>query len=318
MAGGLKGSLYWPLYAVLIFILLAGCMGSGGEGLTEAEEKELANQSFAYIEEVFLKPQSFTGEFKGIEPYGEELYVLNFTFGGRGMPQTPTHAYITSSGQMFIISQIVDTAELPEMPAPTESPAPTEPERADVSIGGDKCLGSEAAPVTIIEFSDYQCPYCQKFWEQTMPQIKSEYIDTGKVKFIYRDFPLGFHANAQKAAEATECASEQDRFWEMHDKVFGGMGEWSSGDVVNITKRYASELELDADEFADCLDTGKYTEEVQKDMADGAAAGVSGTPAFFVNGILLAGAHPFETFKQVIEDELADGGADSTISGTCG
>lgn len=317
----------WKYTIILIAIFLAGCLGSDKEDtsstskiLTEAEEEELGNQTFTYIREVFLKPQGLDGEFLSIEPpFGEdveELYVVNFTFGGRGMLQTETQAYVTSSGKLIFIQQIIDTTELPphtETPAPTEVPEQT---RAVVSIDDDYCLGQEDAPVTIIEFSNYQCSWCQHFWSQTLPQIKSEYIEAGKVKFVYRDF-AGGNANAQKAAEATECAGDQEKFWEMHDKVFEGQGEWSGGDVVNITKRYASELGLDEDEFADCLGTGKYAEEVQKDLQDGARAGVSGTPAFFVNGIFVTGSKPFEVFKQIIDSELANNGSASTISGTC-
>lgn len=317
-------------YAVLfIAIFLVGCLGSDQEDvcisdedttkLTKTEEMELGSQTFNYIRHVYLIPQGLDGEFESIEPSGEDLYVLNFTFGGGGgMPETQTQAYVTSGGKL-ILGQAVDASELPETPTPTETPAPTEPTRAVVGIDDDYCLGSEDAPVTIIEFSDYQCTYCQRFWAQTLPLIKSEYIETGKVKFVYRDLPLEFHANAQTAAEATECAGDQENFWEMHDKVFGGMSEWSgSGDPAVIFKNYASELELDVDTFADCLDSGKYTEEVQKDLQDGAKAiGGLSTPAFFIDGIFVGGAQPFSVFKQIIDSELATNGSASTITGTC-
>jgi protein-disulfide isomerase len=320
-------------YAVLLIaIFLVGCLGSGNEDvctsggdtakLTKTEELVLGSNTFNYIRQVYLIPQGLESEFKSIEPYGE-MYIINFTFGGRGgMPQTPVQAYVTSDGKLFLMNNqycpIVDTTRLPE---PTEAPAPTQaPEqlRVTVDIDDDYCLGQEDAPVTIVEFSDYQCPYCQRFWAQTLPQIKSEYIDTGKVKFIYRDFPLGFHPNAQKAAEATECAGDQEKYWDMHNKIFGQLNGWSgSGDAATIFKGYASDLELDSDAFADCLDTGKYEEEVQKDLAAGSAAGVSGTPAFFVNGIFIGGAQEFSTFKQIIESELAENGSSSTITGSC-
>ena len=327
MVDRLKGLPRKPLAIILIAIFLVGCVDSGrestgvmNEGAAPLTEDELANRTIEYIREAFLNPQGLDGEFKSIEPLDEELYVVNFTFGRGNMPQTQAQVYATSSGKLMQLVA-VDITKPPETAAPTETPEPTEPAeptRADVSIDGDQCLGSEDAPVTIIEFSDYQCSYCQRFWAQTLPEIKEEYIDTGKVKFVYRDFPLGFHANAQKAAESTECANDQEKFWEMHDKVFGGMSEWSGRDVANITKRYASELGLDEAEFASCLDSGKYTEEVQKDMQDGAKAGVTGTPAFFVNGIFVGGAQSFAAFKQIIDSELADNGSASTITGTCG
>ncbi len=321
MANRLKVLPRKPLYAtILIAILFAGCVGGTDKGAAPVlTEDEVANKTIEYVIEAFLKPQGLDGEFKSIEPIDEDLYVVNFTFG-MGMMQREEQVYVTSGGRL-ILGQEFDITEPPETQPPPETAEPTEPPepiRADVSIDGDQCLGSEDAPVTIIEFSDYQCSFCARFWEQTLPQIKEEYIDTGKVKFVYRDFPLGFHGNAQKAAEATECANDQEKFWGMHDKVFEGQGEWGGGDAVTIFKGYAAELELDEDEFADCLDSGKHTGEVQKDMEDGMAAGVQGTPAFFIDGIFVSGALPFEAFKQIIDVELANNGADSTISGTCG
>jgi protein-disulfide isomerase len=174
----------------------------------------------------------------------------------------------------------------------------------DVSADDDPAKGDKNAPVTIIEFSDFQCPFCARFHTQTLPQIKSKYIDTGKVKLVYRDFPLtSIHPNAEPAAEASECADEQGKFWEMHDLLFEKQDEWSDIGISKF-KDYAKELNLDADKFNKCLDSSKYKDEISKDMQDGVAAGVQGTPAFFVNGILLSGAQPFTAFDQVIQQEL--------------
>ena len=164
----------------------------------------------------------------------------------------------------------------------------------------DAYKGDVDAPVTIVEFSDFECPFCTRFYTQTLPQIEEQYIDTGKVKFVYRDFPLGFHSNAQKAAEAAECAGDQDQYWEMHDLLFD---KGVSGGVSSF-KQYASDLGLDTDDFDDCLDSNKYESEVKKDLADGSAAGVSGTPGFIVNGKLISGAQPFSVFQQAIESAL--------------
>jgi len=169
-----------------------------------------------------------------------------------------------------------------------------------ISIDNDAVLGDDDAPITIIEFSDYECPFCTRFYLNTLPQIKSEYIDTGKVKLIYRDYPLGFHANAQKAAEAAECAGEQGKYYEMHDKLFD---EGVNGGVSSF-KQYAKEIGLNAGEFNECLDSGEMASEVQKDFQDGQRVGVRGTPTFFINGQYLSGAQPFEVFKQVIEEKL--------------
>jgi len=165
----------------------------------------------------------------------------------------------------------------------------------------DPVLGEDNAPVTIIEFSDFQCPYCARFREQTFDQIKENYIDTGKVKFVYRDFPLSsIHPMAQKAAEASECADEQGKFWEYHDKIFAGQSSLS----IDNLKQWANDLGLDTAKFNSCLDSGKYESEVKNDLSDGSAAGGRGTPYFLVGNTALSGAYPFDSFKQAIESQL--------------
>ena len=182
-------------------------------------------------------------------------------------------------------------------PSPTPSPTPS---NVEVSIDDDAVKGDKDAPVTIIEFSDYECPFCARFYTQTYGQIQKEYIDTGKVKFVYRDFPLGFHQNAQKAAEAAECAGEQDKYFDMHDKLFeNGV----AGGVASF-KQFAGQIGLNQGDFDNCLDSGEMADEVKKDMADGQSYGVQGTPAFFVNGKLISGAQPFSAFQQAIDAEL--------------
>ena len=171
----------------------------------------------------------------------------------------------------------------------------------DALIDDDTVKGDPNAPVTIVEWSDFECPFCTRFYTQTLGQIEEEYIKTGKVRFVYRDFPLGFHTNAQKAAEAAECAGEQDKFWEMHDRLFeGGVG----GGVPSF-KQFAVGIGLDTGEFNECLDSGEMASEVKKDMADGANAGITGTPGFVINGQLVSGAQPFSVFRDIIETELA-------------
>jgi len=174
-------------------------------------------------------------------------------------------------------------------------------QKVNVNDDGDPSIGSKDATVTIVEFSDFQCPFCERFYSQTFLQIKSEYIDTGKVRFVYRDFPLNFHAQAEKTAEAAECANEQGKFWEYHDKIFQNQQSLS---IENL-KLWAKQIGLDTTKFDSCLDTGKYQSEVQKDQKDGISLGVSGTPAFFINGKALIGAQPFAAFKQLIDAELS-------------
>lgn len=177
---------------------------------------------------------------------------------------------------------------------------PSQPTKVSVSAEDDAVLGNANAPVTIIEFSDFECPFCGKFYTETLPSIKENYIDIGKVKLVFRDFPLPFHPDAQKAAEAAECAGEQNKYWEMHDKIFENQNALS---VANL-KQYAKGMGLDSAQFNACLDSGKMASEVQKDLADGQGYGVSGTPTFFINGIELVGAQPYSVFDQLIKQAL--------------
>ena len=171
-----------------------------------------------------------------------------------------------------------------------------------VALSDDDAFKGDAdAPVTIVEWSDFECPFCGRFYSQTLGQIEKEYIDTGKVKFVYRDFPLNFHANAQKSAEAAECAGEQEKFFAMHDLLFE---KGVSGGVATY-KGYAKDIGLDTGKFDTCLDSGAMASEVAKDLADGQAAGVRGTPGFVINGQLISGAQPFSAFKQAIDAALA-------------
>lgn len=196
-------------------------------------------------------------------------------------------------------------AQAPQAPAPAADPAKPD---------DDALLGKADAPVTLIEFVDYQCPFCKRFFDQTFSQLKTEYVDTGKVKIVMRDFPLGFHQNAQKASEATECAEDSGKFWEMHDLLFQKQDEWASSTTANdLFKRYAASLGL-GKTFDSCLDTGKYTQEVQKDLSDGTTAGINGTPSFWVigkdgKGQQISGAVPFATFKTIIDAMLGSDAA---------
>lgn len=181
---------------------------------------------------------------------------------------------------------------------------PNEPEpvvNAKDLVDNDPVMGDATAPVTIVEFSDYQCPFCGRFYEQTLTQLKDEYIKTGKAKLVFRDFPLSFHPEAQKAAEAAECAGKQGKYWEMHDKLFENQADLS---VAN-EKKWAKELGLNSADFDACLDSGETADEVSADSAAGSSAGVSGTPTFFINGQKVVGAQPFSVIKAAIEAELA-------------
>jgi len=190
-----------------------------------------------------------------------------------------------------------------DLPSQAAVPSNKEAPTVDMKtyIDDDSIKGDEDAPVTIVEFSDYECPFCTKFYEQSLQQIEKNYIDTGKVKFIYRDFPLSFHQNAQKAAEAAECAGEEDKYFEMHDLLF----EKGVSGGVSAFKQYAKDIGLNTKKFDQCLDSGEMAKEVQDDFIAGQQLGVSGTPAFFINGKLVSGAQPYSVFEQIIEQELS-------------
>lgn len=181
--------------------------------------------------------------------------------------------------------------------------------RVEVAVGDGPPRGPEDAPVTIVEFSDFQCPYCARV-NPTLDAIRERYPD--QVRIVFRHFPLDFHKEAPKAAEASRCANEQGKFWEYHDLLFANQRALG----VDQLKQYAARLDLDRSEFDQCLDSGREAAAVQKDVADGRAAGVSGTPAFFINGRFVNGALPLENFVQAIEAELEAAGIASPTAGS--
>lgn len=197
----------------------------------------------------------------------------------------------------------------PNAPSLPNAPNPPTVQIKDMKIvaDDDPFMGEQKAPVVMVEFSDYQCPFCKRFWSETLPDIKSKYIDTGKVKFVYRDFPLGFHPGAQPAAEAAECARAQGgdtMYFAFHDLIFEGQSKLGQG-TPNELKQWAKGVSgLEYAKWENCFDNGKYSAEVRKDLADGSALGISGTPGFIINGKLVSGAQPFAAFQQIIDAEL--------------
>lgn len=180
-----------------------------------------------------------------------------------------------------------------------------------VTVDDDPVLGDPNAPVTIIEFSDFECPYCARHFQTVYPEIMKQYVDTGKVKYVFRDFPLSFHPNAFPASVAANCARDQgdDKiFYAYHDKLYANQEALTRDNFIT----YAAESGLDTGVFTTCLDSGKFDEEIQNDVKDGTKYGISGTPAFFVNGWFIKGAFPFATFQQLIEQELSAGAAPTT------
>jgi protein-disulfide isomerase len=184
------------------------------------------------------------------------------------------------------------------------------PPPSTLRIAGEPAQGSASARVVLIEFSDYECPYCATYATEVLPQVAAQYIATGKVRYVFRDYPLPMHANAGRAAEAAHCAGAQGKFWEMHDLLFTNAAALE----VDKLPGYAKTLGLDGKAFGACLSSGRFAADIRQDVAEANAAGVNSTPSFFVglaqpDGSVklvrrLNGARPFADFRAVIESAL--------------
>ena len=185
-----------------------------------------------------------------------------------------------------------------------------------VSVDDDPLLGDKNAKITMIDFTDYECPFCKRYFDETFTQIKKEYIDTGKIKYVVRDLPLSFHANAHKEAQAAECAREQGGdavYYKYHDEIFKRTTSNGTGLALDKLPVIANDLGLNGTILKSCLDSDKYKAEVDKDLADASAVGATGTPTFFIgksteNGIIegtkIVGAQPFSVFQAEIDKQL--------------
>ena len=174
-----------------------------------------------------------------------------------------------------------------------------------ISEDDDPVLGSKDAPVTIIDFSDYQCPFCKKFYSNIFHELEADYIDSGKVKYVFRDFPLSIHSKAQYAHYAAECGKEQNKYWEIHNILFEKQSEWTeSENLIETLTSYAEEIGLDKINFKECLSSEKYRDEVKKDKEDGLSYGIKGTPTLVINGKMIRGISSYDQLKKLIEKEL--------------
>jgi protein-disulfide isomerase len=197
-------------------------------------------------------------------------------------------------------------------PAAAGAPAPTRPQDIVLAMdGGGQLKGDNKAKLTLVEFTDYQCPFCSRYARDTYPEIMKEYVNTGKVKYVVREFPLeSIHPQAFKASEAALCAGDQRKYFDMHDKLFSDQKALAAADLP----KHAETLGLDVGKFQECLTSGKYAKAIRKDMADGQKAGVTGTPSFFIgveqpNGSfkvlnVLKGAQPYAAFKEALDSSL--------------
>ena len=176
-----------------------------------------------------------------------------------------------------------------------------------ISADDDDFLGAEDAQIVIIEFSEYQCPFCSKMYQEIYPDLKKDFIDTGKVKYVYRDFPLTIHPNAVNAAMAAECAGDQGQYFAMHDLLFENQTNWANEDNPKKNfDEYATGLRLNATTFSECYESKKYADEIAKDKEEGIAYGVQVTPTLFINGKLFRGVpNSYANLRSIIEDELS-------------
>ena len=233
--------------------------------------------------------------------------------GVRGTPAFFIDGYPISGAQPFeMFAYGVGLAEegtLAEAYVPRETPPePTRPAGpVVVPIGDAFSIGNPDAPVTIVEYTDFQCPFCSRYFQQTFPSIQENYVDEGLVRYVFKDFPLtSIHPQAVGASMAARCAGDQEAYLEMHDLLFATQGEWSGqGNATALFVGYASQLGLDKNVFTTCMESNKYETAVMADLEEGASLGVRGTPAFFINGNFVSGAQPYAAFEEAIDLALA-------------
>lgn len=213
------------------------------------------------------------------------------------------------------VAQPAQPSQAPVQAQAAAQPDPSKPVK--VSIAGDPVLGDKNAKLTLVEFSDYECPFCKKSFTELLPDLKKNYIDTGKVRLIYKDLPLPFHQNAVKEAEAAQCAKDQGgdiAYFKYHDQIFTKTSGGGTGITLAQLPTLAKEIGLNVAQFQKCLDSGKFKAEVDKDLAEAQKVGANGTPTWFlgktvpgdyVEGITIVGAQPFSAFKTAIDAQLS-------------
>ncbi len=225
----------------------------------------------------------------------------------------PVHAQgITSEQATQILEElraIRKNLEARPIAAPTAMPQPQRPVDDKVSyafVPGTYAMGKEDAPLVLVEYTDYQCPFCQRFHNDAFTQLKTNYIDTGKIRFISRDFPLGFHENAMRGAVAARCGAEQGKYWDFRHTLIVNASQLQPDKIAG----YAQNASLDVSKFKACVDSDKYKSAIDKDIAEGQLAGVTGTPAFVLGrlqngkleGVRIVGAIPYAQFDAKIQE----------------
>lgn len=242
----------------------------------------------------------------GLSGTSKTMFVLGLTMGIGGMSLLALFfvmsVFLNGNSGDLLAAKATSAAVIPSAPSPTAiadaADDPYEPAYPPGDVTDtDHIRGNKNAKVTLIEYSDFECPFCLQHGD-TLNQLLAAYPND--VRVVYRHFPLtGLHPEAQKAAEASECAADQGKFWEMHDAIFQANADGTMS--VNAWKKIAGTLQLDTNAFSNCLDSGEKASVVATHQNDGANAGIAGTPGTFVNGQLIEGAIPFANFKQIVE-----------------
>ena len=257
-----------------------------------ARPMKILSLLFALTSLTFLHPQT------GFAQSGEELKALRKDIES------------LKQGQSAIRKELEEIKTLLRGRVAT---APPEPQNVVVSVKDDPFKGEKNAKITLVEFSDYQCPFCSRHFRETLPQLEREYSVNGKVKYVFRNFPIeSIHPQAFKAAEAANCAGEQGKYWQMHDRLFANQNALGLKELP----KHAQVLGLDLPKFQQCLDSGKHGTKIRNDLADGQKAGVQGTPTFFLAltepndanikaARIIRGAQPYTAFKEAIDSLLS-------------
>lgn len=283
---------------LLVGIVIGGITGSFIFSEHRVEKKSsifpmtAGDNAMNFINSRLLQPKGFDGRISSMKEYGE-LYELNIDIIKNGQVINTRPVWITKDGKILIFNLLNMSEALQKKPM-------KELTKVNVTADDSPYIGPKNASVVIIEFADYQCPLCDRFYKQTESKILKNYA--GKIKFVYRDFPLvNMHIFAMNASLAADCAGEQGKYWEYHNLLFTNQNEWSK--TGNFSK-YAEELDMNMTEFNSCFTSQKYINKVKQDKQVGIKAGVTGTPTFFINGIPLVGAQPYNAFETIINREL--------------
>jgi protein-disulfide isomerase len=207
-----------------------------------------------------------------------------------------------------LISELRQIRQLLEKQQKTNAapPAPAAPERVRLKIGREFAQGQSDAQLVMVEYTDYQCPFCNRFYTTTFPELKKQYVDTGKMRFISRDYPLDFHPHSLKAAQATQCAGEQDKFWQLKDALMINFARVTPELITSLARDAA----LDMGKYQECMDSGRHLPEIKDGITAANAVGINGTPSFvvgrvtgdYLEGYLLVGAQPFSAFEALIKE----------------